>query len=128
MAIQPVSTAVSPLTADTAKSTAAGGFAAEMEKAAAAAKEAKADEKLRKTCRDMEAVFLNMMWGCMRATVPKSGLMGDGSKEEIMRSMLDSEMTKNLAQGGGVGLGDLLYRQLSTKSAPVIQNNNQAPK
>ena len=29
-----------------------------------------------------------------------------------MTSMLDGEMTKNMAKAGGMGLADMLYRQL----------------
>jgi flagellar protein FlgJ len=74
--------------------------------------EDKDDAKLKKTCKDMEAMFLNMMMTAMRKTVQKSKLVDD-SKEDIMTSMLDSEMTKNMANAGGMGLADMLYRQLN---------------
>lgn len=77
--------------------------------------------KLRQTCKDMEAVFLNMMWSSMRATVPKSSLLGNSNQQEIMQSMLDSEMTKNISQSGGMGLGDMLYRQLAPSVLPSSQ-------
>ncbi|HWR44353.1 rod-binding protein [Sporomusa sp.] len=74
------------------------------------------DAKLKAACKEMEAVFLNMMLSRMRATVPKTKLMGDGAGEETIQSLLDTELTKNMAQAGGMGLADMLYRQLS-KSA-----------
>lgn len=70
------------------------------------------DKKMREACQGMEAIFLNLMLSRMRDTVPKSGLTGSSSQENIMRSMLDTEMTKNLAQTGGIGLADMIYRQL----------------
>ena len=73
----------------------------------------------------MEAMFLNLMMTNMRNTVQKSGLV-DTSKEEIMRSMLDSEMTKNMAEAGGIGIADMLYRQLSL--AAQTEKKSQAPK
>lgn len=69
--------------------------------------------KLRKTCQEMEAIFLNMMLTTMRSTVPKNNLLGDNSKTDIMKSMLDTEMTKQMAYSGGIGLADLLYKQLN---------------
>ncbi len=78
------------------------------------------DKKLKTVCKDMESVFLNMMLTTMRATVPKDSLLGDSNEDDIMKSMLDSEMSKNMAQAGGVGLADLLYRQLSPQQRPVI--------
>jgi flagellar protein FlgJ len=89
------------------------------------AQETKDDVKLKKTCQDMESVFLNMMLEDMRKTVDKSKLV-DTSQEDIMRSMLDTEMTKNMAKAGGIGLADLLYRQLHTPAS--VSNKSQAPK
>lgn len=74
------------------------------------------DKKMKAACRDMEAVFLNMLLTRMRATVPKNTLTGDSSKQDIMQSMLDSELTQNMAKAGGTGLADLLYRQLQQTS------------
>lgn len=102
------------------------GFAAKMEKAAASIQDDKEKAKLKEVCKDMEAVYLNLMLSKMRATVPKSKLMGDSSQEEMFRSLLDSEMTKNLAKAGGIGLADMLYRQLTIEAE--TKNKSQAPK
>lgn len=102
-----------------------GNFADTLAKATDKAQQTKDDKKLRKACKDMEAVFLNLMLTTMRSTVQKSDLI-DTSKEEIMRSMLDSEMSKNMAEAGGIGLADMMYRQLSpTTQTPA---KSQAPK
>ncbi|MDT8903772.1 rod-binding protein [Anaeroselena agilis] len=90
-------------------------------------RDAKEDAKLKAACTEMEAVFLNLLLKEMRKAVPKGGLVGNSSQEDIMRSLLDSELTKNMAQSGGVGLADMLYRQLSPKDA-VIDNKGQAPR
>lgn len=87
-------------------------FADHLASATEKAQVAKDDAKLKKTCKDMEAVFLNLMLTNMRKTVQKSKLIDD-SKEDIMTSMLDTEMTKNMANAGGMGLADMIYRQLS---------------
>ena len=74
-------------------------------------------KRLWAACQDMEAVFLNLMLSRMRATVPKSTLFGEDSNEyDIVQSMLDSEMTKNLSKAGGIGLANMLYKQLSATS------------
>ncbi|SDD82436.1 rod-binding protein [Sporomusa acidovorans] len=82
-------------------------------KTADAAKTSAEDAKLRTACRDMEAVFLNLMLTQMRETVPKGNLLGNSREEQMLTSMLDTELTKNMAQAGGMGLADMLYRQLS---------------
>jgi len=57
--------------------------------------------------------------------VDKSKLV-DSSQEETMTSMLDAEMTKDMAKAGGIGLADMLYRQLRTPDP--VSNKSQAPK
>jgi flagellar protein FlgJ len=103
---------------------ATGDFAASLLTATEKAQVSQDDAKLKATCKDMEAMFLNMMMADMRKTVQKSKLV-DTSKEEIMTSMLDSEMTKNMAGAGGIGLADMLYRQL--RIAASAEKKNQAP-
>lgn len=102
-----------------------GDFADKLAQETNKAQQSKDDKKLRQACKDMEAMFLNLMMTNMRNTVQKSGLV-DTSKEEIMRSMLDSEMTKNMAEAGGIGIADMLYRQLSL--AAQTEKKSQAPK
>ncbi len=95
-----------------------GDFAKHLASATEEAQQAKDDAKLKATCKDMEAVFLNMMMADMRKTVQKSNLV-DTSTEDMMTSMLDSEMTKNMASAGGMGLADMLYRQLRLDASTV---------
>ncbi len=96
-------------------------------KSKAAAVDAKQDAKLKAACTEMEAVFLNLLLTEMRKSVPKGGLVATSSQEEIMRSLLDSELAKNMAHAGGTGLADMLYRQLSPASA-ASNNKSQAPR
>jgi flagellar protein FlgJ len=95
-------------------------FADRLNQAVAGKSTAASDKKLKTVCKDMESVFLNMMMTTMRATVPKDSLLGDSNEDDIMKSMLDNEMSKNMAQAGGIGLADLLYRQLSPRQQPAI--------
>ena len=102
-----------------------GDFAETLATQTEKAQASKDDAKLKKTCVDMEAMFLNMMMADMRKTVDKSKLV-DTSQEDIMTSMLDTEVTKNMASAGGMGLADMLYRQLRIDSTGV--KNPQALK
>jgi Rod binding domain-containing protein len=69
-------------------------------------------EKLKEACKDFEAVFINKIWKQMRSSVPKDGYLH--SKEEDMYvSMFDWEMSRKMSSAGGIGLGDMLYEQLS---------------
>ena len=70
------------------------------------------DKALKKACEGFEAMFLNMMYRQMRSTVQEGGLFGEDNATKIFEDMRDSEMTKQMAEAGGIGLGDLLYKQL----------------
>ena len=84
--------------------------------AASAAKAAADDKKLRKVCRDMESMFMNMLLTSMRETVPEGGLIEKSSGEKIMQSMLDQELSNNMAKAGGIGIADMLHRQLAART------------
>ena len=77
----------------------------------------KADEvRLEKACKDFEAIILNKMLSAMRKTVPEGGLFEKSFGEKIYQSMLDEELSKKIAHGKGMGLGDLLFQQLTHKN------------
>jgi peptidoglycan hydrolase FlgJ len=76
------------------------------------------EEKLKKACKDFEAIFINKLIKNMRATVPKSALLDGGSQKEVYLSMFDEELSKNLAAKGGIGLGKILQRNLSQRVPP----------
>lgn len=78
------------------------------------AAKSKADKELKEACRGFEAMFLDIMYRQMRKTVPENTLFGKSHAQEIWEDMRDSEMMKNIAESGGLGLGDMLYRQLAS--------------
>lgn len=73
----------------------------------------KDEKKLRKACNDLEAVFVNMMFKQMRSTVEKSGLMEEGFAEDTYQDMLFDNYAQEATKGKGLGLSDILYKQLS---------------
>lgn len=77
------------------------------------------DAQLRNACSKMESLFLHYLLKEMRSSIDKSGLISGGRAEEIYTSMLDSEMAKEAAQRGGIGLAELLLRQLQNRRSPV---------
>lgn len=74
-------------------------------------------EKLKKACEDFESIFLKMMFDSMRATVQKAELTPSDSGRDIFEGMLDDELMSNASKSGGVGLSDMLYKQLSKQMA-----------
>ncbi len=86
-----------------------GAFESQLEKAI----KDKDEEKLKKACRDLEAVFVNMMFKQMRNTIQKSELMGGGYAEGMYEDMLYEKYAEEASKNKGIGIGDILYKQLS---------------
>ncbi len=70
------------------------------------------DEKLLAACRELEAVFLNLLAKEMRKTVPEGGLFGKSRAQEFFTGMLDEALTEEASKSGTAGLADLLFLQL----------------
>ena len=74
-------------------------------------------QKLREACEGFEAMFLSMMYKQMRATVPESELFGKKSNAlEIFEDMRDTELMNAAAKSGGIGIADMMYKQLTIKT------------
>ncbi|NDY42266.1 flagellar biosynthesis protein FlgJ [Dissulfurirhabdus thermomarina] len=84
-------------------------------------------EALRAACRDFEAVFLRQLLKAMRKTVPKSGLLDGGFREELYRGLLDEEFARRMAEGGGIGLGRELFRQLAHREGAGADGGPETP-
>lgn len=72
------------------------------------------DNKLRKACKDFEAIFNDMVFKAMRKSVAKNDLFGSSKEEEMFTDMLDSKVSEQAAAGSSSGIGEMLYRQLSS--------------
>lgn len=75
--------------------------------------------ELKKAVTEFEALFLNQMLKVMRDTVVKSDLFHGGSGEEIYNSLFDTELSGQMAKGGGIGLGKVLLSQFERNIGPV---------
>jgi flagellar protein FlgJ len=71
-------------------------------------------EKLKAACDSFEALFMQQMLKQMRATVPRDGLFGGGSAEQIYTEMLDAELSKEMTAEGGLGISRLLFEYMRT--------------
>jgi flagellar protein FlgJ len=72
-------------------------------------------EALKNAAKQFEALFMNMVMKSMREASPQDSLV-DNDQSRMYTSMLDQQMTQNLASKG-VGLAEVLIRQLSTTMA-----------
>jgi peptidoglycan hydrolase FlgJ len=72
------------------------------------------DKGLRSACKKFEAVFMGKIWKQMRKGVQKSEYLNN-KYEDQYTSMFDKDFSEKLADGGGIGLADMLYQQLRAK-------------
>ncbi|MDD5758341.1 MAG: rod-binding protein [Desulfobulbaceae bacterium] len=76
------------------------------------------ERKLKEACQNFEAIIIQQMLTAMRKTVPKDGLFTSGYAEDMYQSMYDEGLSKEIASGRGLGLADVLYKQLSGGITP----------
>ncbi|HWQ30832.1 MAG TPA: rod-binding protein [Negativicutes bacterium] len=81
-------------------------------------------KKLKETCMDLEAVFINMMFSQMRSTVQKDELFGGGYAEDMYQDMLYEKYADEASKSGGIGIADMLYQQLSKGMNKESEENN----
>tara|TARA_Y100001970_G_scaffold121099_1_gene150243 strand:- start:525 stop:905 length:381 start_codon:yes stop_codon:yes gene_type:complete len=77
------------------------------------AKRAKDISSLKKVAHDFESLFVEIMLKSMRKTVAKSGFLDGGNAEDVYKSMLDTEYSKDIASNSGTnGLAYQIEKQL----------------
>ena len=89
-------------------------FEAFLKKAQNGERAATADDKqvaVRQAAEQFESFFLSQIFKSMRETVPE-GLFDGGFSGETYTEMLDQEHARSLSEKGGIGLADVLERQL----------------
>lgn len=69
-------------------------------------------EKLKASAQDFESFFLTSMMEQMFSGIETDGPFGGGEGERVFRSMLNQEYGKAIASSGGVGIADMVYRQM----------------
>lgn len=104
-----------------------GGAGAAKTREGAASGGADADAELRNACEQLESVFLEQLLQEMRRTVPQDDLFGGGRGEDLFQSMFDQEIAEEMAGRGGIGLAEILYRQLSRQAAPPSRLGGHRP-
>ncbi len=64
----------------------------------------KAQDKLEKTAKDFEAVFMSQMIKPMWEGVETDGMFGGGPGEDVMKDLLIQEYGKSMVRNDGFGL------------------------
>lgn len=68
--------------------------------------------KLKEACKEFEAIFIEYMLKTMRRSIPKANLFKRESAEEVYTFLFDQKIAEKVAEGKGLGLSDILYKEL----------------
>lgn len=72
--------------------------------------------RLKAVCREFEAVMLSQMLSQVHAS-SKGGLLDGGSAMRTYRTMMDDALARDIAHGEGMGVADILYKQLAARQS-----------
>ena len=70
-------------------------------------------QALKEVTEEIESLFLHEMISRMRATIFEGGLFAKSFARESYENMLSERWAAGMADAGGIGLAELLYRQLA---------------
>ena len=71
------------------------------------------EDRLQRTCEEFEAILIKQWMTAMRKTVPEGGLFENGHADKMYEFMHDDALSREIAHGKGMGLSEVLFRQLS---------------
>lgn len=69
-------------------------------------------EAAKRTAEDFEAFFLAQMFEHMFSGVEPDAMFGGGEGEDVFRSMMFQEYGKAVAKQGGIGVSDLVQKEI----------------
>lgn len=78
-------------------------------------------KELREAAEGMETAFTNMLIKQMRASVSESPETKNNQSLQIFREMLDNEYATQASKGTGIGLADLIIKQLMESDNQLAQ-------
>jgi len=71
------------------------------------------EKRLRDACTEMESLFVSRLFKEMRKNVQKNEWIHGGFAEEIFEDMLYDEYAMKVSKNSRLGLGEMLYKELS---------------
>ncbi|MET0291732.1 MAG: flagellar assembly peptidoglycan hydrolase FlgJ [Steroidobacteraceae bacterium] len=88
---------------------------------------AQSPEALREVARQFESLFTQMMLKSMRSATPQDSLFGS-DQQDFYQDMFDTQMSSQLSKGRGLGLADMLVKQLMQAGVSPESAGNVAAK
>lgn len=99
---------------DTLKTSQAGLDKEGFEETLQNAIQSKDDKKLKEACEQVETYMITSIFKQMKkSTELGERLLPKGDYEEMFEDYMIEEQCKNLTKAGGIGLADMMYKQMS---------------
>lgn len=87
----------------------------------------KESSELQKASQEFESLFIYFLLKTMRGSIPSSTFLGKGPGEDMYISLFDQEIAKNIAQGGGIGISEMMMRKLSDSNQTIKHLDSTLP-
>lgn len=78
------------------------------------------DAALKAVAQQFEGIFMNMVLKSMRDATPKDGMF-DSEQGNLYTQLFDQQLAQKLSTGKGLGVADMLVKQLTPKISPESQ-------
>jgi flagellar protein FlgJ len=72
--------------------------------------------RMREAARDFEAILLQQMLTALRRASGDGKALLSGTGNKLYQGLMDEELARSLARGGGLGLADMLVRELTRRN------------
>ena len=84
-----------------------------------------AQRQLRDTAQEVESLFLSQMLKTMRQASPNGRGLLSGQGQRVYQEMMDEQLGRALAKGGGIGLADLLVRDVLRRQGATKKTSSE---
>lgn len=78
------------------------------------------EKAAKEVAQQFESLFVGMMVKSMRDTLPKDGLFSS-NQMEAYQDMFDKQLALDLSSKGGIGLAEVIERQITSSAAYKAQ-------
>lgn len=87
------------------------------------------DDELKASCDEMEAYMISMMFKqmkeCMLSDDDEDALIPKGDYTSTFESKMIDTMAENMVEAGGLGLSDLMYKQIKNTYGAQMQMSTE---
>lgn len=84
-------------------------------------------QDIQQAAADFEALLLHQMFQSMWATVPQQGLISGGREEQYFRDMFTDGLARDISQGPGIGIKEVIMRELTAKYPSSTEDSEAQP-